>query len=173
MSFNSYGIKLHFSGNNSITDNEIIENELGVYLKNSSENVLSGNSINTNTVCGVSLNSSIDNILHNNEIKNNSECGLFFSDSKSNLIYNNYFNNKINIYLQGTNPENNLNVNKTRALNIVNGPYIGGNFCGTPTGDGFSQVQLDKDGDGICDAAYSADEEISDYLPLAASNTVH
>ena len=77
MSLNSYGIKLYSSGNNSITDNEIIENELGAYLKNSSENILSGNSINTNTVCGVSLNSSIDNILHNNEIQNNSECGLF------------------------------------------------------------------------------------------------
>jgi len=173
ISLNSYGLKLYSSGNNSITDNEIIENKLGAYLKNSSENILSGNSINTNTVCGVSLNSSTDNILHNNEIRNNSECGLFLLDSKSNLIYNTYFNNTINIYLQGTNPENNLNTNKTRALNIVNGPYIGGNFWGTPTGDGFSQVQLDKDGDGICDAAYSVDEEISDYLPLAAADTAH
>jgi len=173
ISLNSYGLKLYSSGDNSITDNEIIENELGAYLKNSSENILSGNSINTNTVCGVSLNSSTDNILHNNEIRNNSECGLFLLDSKSNLIYNNYFNNTINIYLQGINPENNLNINKTRAMNIVNGPYIGGNFWGTPAGDGFSQIQLDKDGDGICDAAYSVDEEINDYLPLAASDTTH
>ncbi|WP_269430107.1 PGF-pre-PGF domain-containing protein [Methanosarcina siciliae] len=89
--------------------------------------------------------------------------------------YNNVFNNTENIRM---NPgevgvdEWNPKVwhwnesSPVEGTNIIDGPYIGGNYWGTPSGDGFSQTHLDTDGDGIAEEEYQISEGNVDYFPL-------
>lgn len=169
VSGSSYGIWIAFCSNNSLSDNNVSNNIFGFYLKNSSDNRLSGNQANSNSRHGIYLVSSMNNILDSNRVTSNSQYGLFLLDSGNSSIYNNYFNNVNNIYLQGSNAGTSLNTTLTPAKNIVDGTYLGGNFWATPKGDGFSQTHEDKNGDGICDSAYSVNTEGIDYLPLADS----
>lgn len=60
------------------------------------------------------------------------------------------------------------NTTKTPNYNIVLGPYIAGNFWGSPNGKGFSQTASDKNYDGIADSPYVIDSNNIDYLPLVA-----
>ena len=68
-----------------------------------------------------------------------------------------------------------LNTTKTAGLNIVGGPYLGGNYWANPNGAGYSQTCTDADEDGICDAPYFAGrggtDTFTDYLPLAIPPT--
>ena len=93
----------------------------------------------------------------------------FFRDSAGG-IYNNYFSNKKNIEFdtEWDGLPNTWNTTKTPDYNIVLGPYIGGNFWGSPNGKGFSQTAFDKNYDGIADSPYIMDSKNTDYLPLVA-----
>ncbi|MDD4620809.1 MAG: NosD domain-containing protein, partial [Methanosarcina sp.] len=60
-----------------------------------------------------------------------------------------------------------FNTTKTVGKNIVGGPYLGGNYWATPSGNGFSQTHSDNDGDGFADEPYRlGDSDSVDYLPL-------
>ncbi len=169
-----YGIWMNSSSNNNnLTDNRASNNEIGIYLRTSSYNELSGNGANLNSRYGVYLWSSGDNKLNSNRLVSNSEYGLYLLDSENNSIYNNYLNNLNNIYFQGMNSGTILNTTKTEGTNIVEGPYLGGNFWATPNGDGFSQIQADSNNDGICDVTYALSNESIDYLPLSGSGTTN
>ncbi|WP_054865044.1 PKD domain-containing protein [Methanosarcina barkeri] len=63
------------------------------------------------------------------------------------------------------------NTTKTAGSNIVSGPYIAGNFWGSPDGKGFSQTASDNDSDGIADSPYVLNSKNIDYLPLVAIKT--
>ncbi len=54
----------------------------------------------------------------------------------------------------------------TREMNIVEGPFLGGNFYSKPDGTGFSQRCTDGDGDGFCDTAFAISEGNVDQFPL-------
>lgn len=170
---NNYGFWMNSCDNNKLIDNWASNNKFGVYLKNSRDNKLSGNMVGLNTRYGIYLGSSISNVLSGNRIVSNSEYGLYLMDSGYSSIYNNYLNNTNNTYFEGTNSGMSLNTTKMRETNIVGGPYLGGNFWATPESDGFSQTELDTNGDGICDAAYTLSNESIDYLPLAGSNVTN
>lgn len=102
-----------------------------------------------------------DMIFHDNNIYNNS-FGIFFdfagayentftrnyfyendygvhlsSSDYDNLFYDNYFNNTVNAYDDGTNI---WNITKTLGTNIVNAPYLGGNYW-----DDYAGVDNDAD----------------------------
>jgi len=66
---------------------------------------------------------------------------------------------------------NYLNTTKQSGTNIINGPYIGGNYWTNSSGDGYSDTCADLDGDWICDDAYNlstiAGKNFYDYLPLS------
>ncbi len=87
---------------------------------------------------------------------------------QENLVYNNYFNNEANTNVKNAN--NKWYTDKTKGKNIVNGPYIGGNFWASPGGDGFSQTAPDTNGDGLADTIYTYTNldgiTITDSLPL-------
>lgn len=173
VSSSSYGMWIALSSNNNLSDNNASNNKFGLYLKNSSGNRLSGNLVNSNFRHGIYLGSSGNNMLNDNRVVSNSEYGLCLLDSGNCLIYNNYFNNKNNIYLDGSNAGTSLNTTLKQEKNILGGLCLGGNFWATPQGDGFSQTHVDKNGDGICDAAYAIKKEGMDYLPLAGSNSTN
>lgn len=96
--------------------------------------------------------------------------GIEFYRNSAGGIYNNYFSNKKNIVFDSSwNGEvSSWNTSKTPDSNIVLGPYIGGNFWGSPNGKGFSQTASDKNYDGIADSSYALNCKNTDYLPLVA-----
>lgn len=59
-----------------------------------------------------------------------------------------------------------FSMNKTPAISITGGSYVGGNAWGQPDGNGFSQKCSDADQDGICDSSYPVISTLSDNYPL-------
>lgn len=153
----------------------------GISLNSASNsNSLKNNTISSNTIYGIYLSSSGNNqVSDNNRIINNGGCGISLSNSNSNRIFNNYISNAENTYFEGTNTGNSWNTNKTEQVNIVGGPYAGGNFWAKPDGTGLSQINRDFSGDGFLDAendltginATAAARNV-DYLPLARTAIV-
>ena len=161
------GIILDLSSNNNILNgNNASINYHGIYLYSSSNNKLNGNNANMNRESGIYLNDNNDyNTLSGNNISNNLY-GIILEFSNNNEIYNNIFNNSNNIQFYGSNIDT-WNIARQSGINIVGGPFLGGNFWALPNGTGFSQTCTDADGDGICDSAYVIDSNNIDYLPLA------
>jgi len=164
---NSCGIYLWCATKSKISKNAVTDNGVygGILLASANFNILSGNKVSNNHN-GIYMGTSNDNILSNNTIQNSDNLGFFIcSKSNRNLVYNNYFNeNKITIKNGIGNAYNTI---KTPGINIIGGPYIGGNFWGKPDGTGFSQNAVDR-GDGISDHVYTniTGSIYSDYLPL-------
>lgn len=115
------------------------------------------------------------NTISNNIVKNNNY-GIFLDNCHYSLIYNNFFNNSgYNAYDYNPYPAFGLsiyNITKTAGINIVGGPYLGGNYWAKPDGNGFSQICTDDNGDGICDSAYNIGPALNkDKHPLASAPT--
>lgn len=161
---------------NSLADNIADSNGgHGVYLNAASNsNSLKNNTVSSNSIYGIYLSSSGDNrVTDNNRIINNGR-GICLSSSNYNRIFNNYFSNTENTYFEGSNTGNSWNTTRTEQVNIVGGPYVGGNFWASPDSTGLSQASRDLTGDGFLDAEYdltdinaNAAERNADYLPLA------
>ena len=73
-------------------------------------------------------------------------------------IYNNYFNNTDNAQASLSNFLN-WNITKTLGNNIIDGPYLGGNYWSNYTGN-------DTTGDGLGDTPYNITGGGQDMLPL-------
>ena len=169
---NLYGIYLSGSSNNTLSGNNVFGNMQSISLNYSSNNTLNGNNVSNNQF-GISLFDSSNNALSGNNVSNN-EYGISVGYySSNNNIYDNFFNNLNNIYVDNTSYSNTWNTTRTSGINIIKGPYIGGNVWAIPpgvwdiAGTGFSQTCFDTDNDGICDSPYTIDSNNTDYLPLA------
>ncbi|MFH8119455.1 MAG: NosD domain-containing protein [Candidatus Aenigmatarchaeota archaeon] len=165
-----YGIFLVSSSNNQIINSTSNSNsQRGTYLYlNSNNNQIVNLTSNSNSLYGIYLHSVSNNTIHSSIIANNTQYGIYIysSGSTPNIIYNNFFNNTKNFGFEGTIYANNWNTTKTERTNIINGPYIGGNFWANPSGTGFSETCTDADEDGICDNPYTLTTGNVDYLPL-------
>lgn len=175
------GLHLTTSNYNFIENNNISYNgDNGIYIGGyygCGNNNLSGNILSDNGWYGITLKDSVNHCIYNNTISDNGNGGISLNGaSEENRIYNNYFNNAIrNAYISGA-PNNHWNTTNTTGPNIVDGPYIGGNYWATPDGTGFSQVNTDSNGDGFCDTpndTYTIREGYEQYdcLPLASTVT--
>lgn len=160
----SNGIYLHGSNNNVIIYNTASSKSwigMGISLYNSNNNEINANENHK----AINLQLSDNNTFKNNNVLNNLGQGMRLIDSSNNLIYNNYFNNTNNVVFFGYNVGNVWNITKTSGTNIVGGPFLGGNFWANTTATGFSQINVDTDGDGFCDSQFDFAGN-TDYLPL-------
>jgi parallel beta-helix repeat protein len=155
-----------YSRNITIVGNTIDSNQYGIYLRSSNSNTIANNTISFNRD-GIRIDDSNNNIIVGNIITSNEEAGIYLKDySSGNMIYNNLFRNTWNAVFDLASG-NHWNTTKTPGANIVGGPYLGGNYWGSPNGTGFSDICRDSDRDGICDEPHVIDEINIDYLPLA------
>ena len=161
------GIYLPYSSYNTLINNNASNNIYeGIYLPYSSNNTLTNNTVNSNGRYSIYLRSASNNTLTNNTASDNHGYGIYLSSSGNNLIYNNYFNNTNNAYDDG----NNLwNTTKTKGVNIIGEPWLGGNYWSDYAGD-------DLDGDGFGDTLLPYDssgnvQNDGDYLPLVKTAT--
>jgi len=88
---NKFGITLHFVSNNTISRNNIINNEeTGIYLYSSSNNTIFGNYISTHWKGIHFMDFCSNNIVYENTITNNMY-GIYLWQSSNNKFYHNSF----------------------------------------------------------------------------------
>ncbi|MBD3248916.1 hypothetical protein GF336_02615 [Candidatus Woesearchaeota archaeon] len=75
--------------NSLIQSNDIIENDNGIYLKDSYNNRIDSNTVFNNTQKGIYLEDSDNNNITSNTIKHNTDAGIYFDTSSSNYIHDN------------------------------------------------------------------------------------
>lgn len=121
---NKVGVKVQNSQHVGLTGLKLEDNRRGIWYDHASNNTATGNLVERNQI------------------------GLLMEQSTHNLFYDNVFNNSMargkNAWLFGS-PENQWNIERTRGVNIIGGPYIGGNlwdsYIGTDsTGDGLGEI---------------------------------
>ena len=152
------GSGVNIYGANSIFSsvNASLNGKNGFSLISSAGNTFTGNGVASgNGYDGFNLTSSNSNTITGNYITNNTRYGISLDyNSGNNTIYNNYFYNDRNALVPGmssssesvfgtTLTNNTWSVTPTAGPNIVNGPYIGGNYWATPEGTGWSQTHPD------------------------------
>ena len=165
LSGNRLGIYLESSNTNMLNLNDVSENEVGIFLNASQDNWIINNRVKMNRLKGIFLEASDGNRLKENLLHFNTEYGLMLANSSKNLIYDNYFQNSENVGYEGSNLENVWNTTQMREINIVGGPFIGGNYWTGPESTSLCVIE-DLDDNGFCDASYDLGEGNVDYMPL-------
>ena len=145
---------------NTITGNNIFNNEYGLCLRQfSCSNIIIGNNI-TNNIDGISINMmSNKNMVLKNNIILNEENGINFYYSNNNTIISNIISYNYNgIYLSVQTSDNNLIYHNNFINNTNNAKDYYSNFWdnGYPSGGNFwdDYSGVDNDGDGIGDTPY-------------------
>jgi nitrous oxidase accessory protein len=102
ISYNIWGIYLQESNNNIIIGNTVTSNDAhGIRLWNSSNNQLTDNTITNNSASGFLISQSDRNIISNNLLSSNHYDGIILDSSSANLITNNTItNNRFGILIQ-------------------------------------------------------------------------
>ena len=174
-----HGIHINYDSNPDIphsANNEILHNTLknigfsfqysgeAMRIVESSGNTISGNTIENNYY-GIHMFSSTGNIISGNQFKDNSSWALDLATGYNkppctdNTIYNNLFDTD---HPKATDAGTNTwNISKTDGVNIIGGPYLGGNYW-----YGYSGQDADSDGLGDSPYAISGIGNNIDNLPL-------
>lgn len=167
------GISLGDSWYNSLNNNSVSNCSGRISLFDSQNNTLKNNLISKNSEGVALIGESNSNILTNNTINSNEKIGLHICGTSNNLIYNNYFNNIINVETEQDSGTNIWNTTKTKGINIVDGPYLGGNSWARSDGTVYPEGARDTNFDGIFDEQYNIEgSNFIDYLPLKESKRV-
>ena len=164
-----WGILAMGSSTLSIDDSHIFDtNGNGLQMENA-ECSISNSEIARSENAGVTVYNEGAHIqMHGCIITDSKYAGIWFSDataSTPSVLTNNIFNNTQNVLIDAENDPITWNVTKTAGTNIVNGPFLGGNYWATPNGTGWSQITPDR-GDGFCNAPFDIDGSNTDSLPL-------
>jgi hypothetical protein len=98
---------------------------------------------------------------------------LFFNNpGPGNLVFNNYLKTRSGpnyVYIYDNHNPPRFNISKQLGKNIVNGPFMGGNYYGKYNLQGFSDLCSDNNLDGLCDNPIYYNGSV-DMLPLTKWN---
>ena len=166
------GVYLYEGANNErIKNSKINATSYGIYIYSPETTTIFGTIVED---CEINASVGIYEYFSFNTFKNNkiyAEIGYKAGKVDGSNIYNNLFNVSSKYAeissLRGAIPK--FNTTKTKATNIVGGPYLGGNYWGFWNRSGYSDTCSDTNHDGICDNPlfiYSNGTEVYDYLPL-------
>lgn len=139
---NDYGFRVSGSNNgNSFTANTAAGNRIAGFavLLSSNFNTFAHNKA-TNNALGFRIQSSTLNTFQSNVVEGN-QIGIDIVGSSGNTIHDNFLDNALNARDDGTSV---WNIEKTPGENIVEGPFLGGNFWSDYQGE-------DQDDDGLGD----------------------
>jgi parallel beta-helix repeat protein len=151
--------------------NSVTGTRLGIWYHNVSGTMIEGNEVTGCTEWGIgTVGYSEDLIITGNSVMDNL-LGILVGEATNVTVYNNYLNNTdgnagIDI------PNSSAiawNIELTPGTNIVGGSWIGGNYWAQPDGNGYSQVAVDANADGICDDPFELAPGIFDNYPLGGT----
>lgn len=110
---NTFGMFIDGSSGNLLIHNGVINNNRGVRLDHSSENVIQGNTVDSNTFEGIRLDDSTDNVLYDNTVTSNRFGIYLLYDSDANTIRENGVSDNTNtgIFLRHTSDSNTIDDN--------------------------------------------------------------
>ncbi len=155
------GIQLAWSKDNTLIDNIVANNDIGIHVWNSTNNTLTGNKV-YNGINGIFIENSTDNTIYNNYFNNTNNFVNTCGDGNGGIRLNTQPN-----CLNGS-FHNILNIDLSKGINVMGGPLIGGNYWANSSGKDYSQVCKDDDEDGICDRKYILNEDNIDNFPLSS-----
>ena len=126
-SFASVGIEVVYTTNSEILNNSASNNKYGIWLYNSSKNILKNNTNSNTGYCGFCLRYSKDNEITNNIVNSNKGWyGICLADSSNNKISNNNVSANIwdgvSLYSSNNNKitNNNINSNNRHGVSLDN-----------------------------------------------------
>jgi parallel beta-helix repeat protein len=118
----NFGIYLGYNNNNSVSGNNITKNGYGIWLYSSSNNTVSGNNITANnTGTAIVLDFANNNSISGNNITNNGGGISLYSSSNNRVSENNMTNNSYGIALEYSSNSNSIsgnNINANGAMGI-------------------------------------------------------
>ncbi len=150
------GIFMANSSHNMVVNNVLSNNHVfGISLLSSTNNSIRGNNITANEQFGVRLRQSSDNVLSHNTISKDAQLGVYIGYASGNVIILNNFLQEPSTIL---NPQNNI-LNSTQGLVYT---YNGATHVSS-MGNYYSDYRgADRDGNGIGDTVYP----LGDGFPL-------
>lgn len=127
------GIFVYSALNNRFEGNTITSNMVGIWLYDTSDNIIIGNTIRESSEIGVYLDTACQNTITGNFIiQNNNNYGIYLDSlSNDNMIFNNYFDNTNNAWDDGI--DNMWDTGVIPSIfagghNIIGGFFLGGNW---------------------------------------------
>ena len=179
-----YGVWLDHSGNNTITNNILVDGAHGIFSAGASDNIIENNSCRATRACAVMLSEhSNRNVFSNNTCFSSGDNGIYVLNySNNNIIKNNVFKNNIGHGVHLANSYNNeVYGNDLIGNNRSSSTYNPLHKQATDTGTGnqwntasygnywSDWTSPDADNNGIIDSPYLIGESSSkDNYPLAS-----
>jgi len=153
---NDCGILLYLSSsNNNISGNDVANNWEGIWLNCSFGNSINGNNVTSNNFYGIELDNSLGNSISGNNIVSNSDGINLYSSSNNRIYHNNFINNPRQVDTDSANAWD-------------NGYPSGGNYWSDYAGEDLHSgpYQNETGSDGIGDTPYVIDAQNLDNYPL-------
>jgi parallel beta-helix repeat protein len=169
----STGINISNSTGVTTVGNRVENNRNGITYYNVTGTRIENNQANVNQNHGIGIFEGTNGItIVRNYIQNNGAGFSINNNGPDILVYNNYLNNTDDAWFPVPDTTGiTWNIDNTTGpdLNIIGGPYFGGNYWAHPDGSGWSQTHPDLTGNGFSPDVYAiqGDPTNTDNLPLA------